>query len=487
MADPTGFLTTPREVATRRSVAERLHDWDEVYPDTPGAVLLPIISKQAGRCMDCGVPFCHQGCPLGNLIPEWNDLLWRDEWQDALERLHATNNFPEFTGRLCPAPCETACVLGINRDPVTIKNIEVALVDKGWADRRITPQQADWHTLKTVAVVGSGPAGLAVAQQLTRAGHTVVVYERADAIGGLLRYGIPNFKMEKKVLDRRLKQMALEGTTFKPSTQIGTDITGEQLLERFDAVVLATGATRPRDLPVPGRELDGIHQAMDYLTQATKALAGPVEGQLSAAGKDVIIIGGGDTSNDCLGTALRQGARSVTQLEIMPHPPAERPESQPWPTYPMIFRISSANEEGGERVYAVNTTEFVGADGHVSGLRLVEVAGPETRFAPVPGSARQIPAQLVLLAMGFLGPETAGVVDQLGVAVDERGNIVRDDSFGTSVPGVFACGDAGRGQSLIVWAIAEGRSCANGVDAFLTGEPSVLPRPVNPADRQLLA
>ena len=484
MADPTGFLTTPREVATRRSVAERLHDWDEVYPDTPGAVLLPIISKQAGRCMDCGVPFCHQGCPLGNLIPEWNDLLWRDEWQDALERLHATNNFPEFTGRLCPAPCETACVLGINRDPVTIKNIEVALVDKGWADRRITPQQADWHTLKTVAVVGSGPA---VAQQLTRAGHTVVVYERADAIGGLLRYGIPNFKMEKKVLDRRLKQMALEGTTFKPSTQIGTDITGEQLLERFDAVVLAIGATRPRDLPVPGRELDGIHQAMDYLTQATKALAGPVEGQLSAAGKDVIIIGGGDTSNDCLGTALRQGARSVTQLEIMPHPPAKRLESQPWQTYPMIFRISSANEEGGERVYAVNTTEFVGADGHVSGLRLVEVAGPETRFAPVPGSARQIPAQLVLLAMGFLGPETAGVVDQLGVAVDERGNIVRDDSFGTSVPGVFACGDAGRGQSLIVWAIAEGRSCANGVDAFLTGEPSVLPRPVNPADRQLLA
>ena len=312
MADPTGFLTTPREVATRRPVAERLQDWNEVYPDTPGAVLLPIISKQAGRCMDCGVPFCHQGCPLGNLIPEWNDLLWRDEWQDALERLHATNNFPEFTGRLCPAPCETACVLGINRDPVTIKNIEVALVDKGWADRRITPQQANWHTLKTVAVVGSGPAGLAVAQQLTRAGHTVVVYERADAIGGLLRYGIPNFKMEKKVLDRRLKQMVLEGTTFRPNTTIGVDLTAEQLLERFDAVVLAIGATRPRDLPVPGRELGGIHQAMDYLTQATRALAGPLDGQISAEGKDVVVIGGGDTIQRPPGHRAAPGARSVT-------------------------------------------------------------------------------------------------------------------------------------------------------------------------------
>lgn len=487
MADPTGFLTTPREVATRRPVAERLQDWNEVYPDTPGAVLLPIISKQAGRCMDCGVPFCHQGCPLGNLIPEWNDLLWRDEWQDALERLHATNNFPEFTGRLCPAPCETACVLGINRDPVTIKNIEVALVDKGWADRRITPQQANWHTLKTVAVVGSGPAGLAVAQQLTRAGHTVVVYERADAIGGLLRYGIPNFKMEKKVLDRRLKQMVLEGTTFRPNTTIGVDLTAEQLLERFDAVVLAIGATRPRDLPVPGRELGGIHQAMDYLTQATRALAGPLDGQISAQGKDAVVIGGGDTSNDCLGTALRQGARSVTQLEILPLPPVERPDSQPWPTYPMTYRVSSANEEGGERVYAVSTSEFVAADGQVAGLRLVEVGGPETRFTPIAGTERVIPAQLVLLAMGFLGPETTGVVEQLGLALDARGNIVRDDSFGTSVPGVFACGDAGRGQSLIVWAIAEGRSCAAGVDAFLTGEPSVLPRPVGPTDRQLLA
>ncbi len=487
MADPTGFITTTREVADRRPVVQRLTDWNEVYPGSPGAALLPIISKQAGRCMDCGIPFCHQGCPLGNLIPEWNDLLWRDEWQDALERLHATNNFPEFTGRLCPAPCETACVVGINRDPVTIKNVEVSIIDKGWADRRVVPQLPAWHTLKTVAVVGSGPSGLAVAQQLTRAGHTVVVYERADAIGGLLRYGIPNFKMEKSVLDRRLKQMVLEGTTFKPSTRIGSDITGEQLLERFDAVVLAIGATRPRELLVPGRELIGVHQAMDYLTQATKALNAPVEGQITAAGKDVIVIGGGDTSNDCLGTALRQGARSVTQLEIMPHPPAARPDSQPWPTYPMTYRVSSANEEGGQRAYAVNTTAFVGTDGVVSGLRLVDVGGPQTGFAPVEGSERELPAQLVLLAMGFLGPEVTGVVEQLGVELDERGGIARDASYQTSVPGVFACGDAGRGQSLIVWAIAEGRSCANGVDAFLTGEPSVLPRPINPADRQLLA
>ncbi|GAA2184425.1 glutamate synthase subunit beta [Brooklawnia cerclae] len=487
MADPTGFMTTPREVAGRRPTDERVGDWDEVYPGTPGLALLPIISKQAGRCMDCGIPFCHNGCPLGNLIPEWNDLLWRDEWQDALDRLHATNNFPEFTGRLCPAPCETACVEGINRDPVTIKNIEVSIIDKGWADRRVTPQLADWHTLKTVAVVGSGPSGLAVAQQLTRAGHTVVVYERADAIGGLMRYGIPNFKMEKSVLDRRLKQMTLEGTTFKPSTNIGIDITGEQLLERFDAVVLAIGSTRPRDLKAPGRELAGIHQAMEYLPQATKALTREVPDQITAEGKDVVVIGGGDTSNDCLGTALRQGARSVTQLEIMPHPPADRPDSQPWPTYPMIYRVASANEEGGERLYSVNTAEFLGENGAVSGLRIVEVGGPQTRFAPIEGTERVIPAQLVLLAMGFLGPEADGVVSQLGVDLDERGNIVRDHNYQTAIPGVFACGDAGRGQSLIVWAIAEGRSCANGVDAFLTGETSALPRPINPSDRQLMA
>lgn len=490
MADPHGFITTPREVAGRRPIDERVQDWNEVYPGTPGRAVLPIISAQAGRCMDCGIPFCHTGCPLGNLIPEWNDLVWRDEWQGALDRLHATNNFPDFTGRLCPAPCETACVVGINRDPVTIKNVEVAIIDKAWDDRRVTPQVPEWHSLKTVAVVGSGPSGLAVAQQLTRAGHTVVVYERADAIGGLLRYGIPNFKMEKSVLDRRLKQMELEGTVFKPNTNVGVDITGEQLVDMFDAVVLAIGSTIPRDLKAPGREFAGIHQAMDYLPQATQALAAGDPGQapISASGKDVVIIGGGDTGADCLGTAIRQGARSVTSLEIMPMPPEDRPESQPWPTYPAIFRVASAHEEGGERLYAVNTVSFTGDEsGQVSGLNLVEVRRGEKGFDPVEGTERHIPAQLVLLAMGFLHPQHEGVVEQLGLELDARGNISRDESYQTSVPGVFCCGDAGRGQSLIVWAIAEGRSCANGVDAFLTDAASTLPRPIGPQVRQLLA
>ena len=487
MADPRGFITTPREVAERRPVAERLGDWQEVYPGGPGRALLPIISSQAGRCMDCGIPFCHTGCPLGNLIPEWNDLVWRDEWVPALERLHATNNFPEFTGRLCPAPCETACVVGISRDPVTIKNVEVAIIDKAWDDRRVGPQVPQWHSLKTIAVVGSGPAGLAVAQQLTRTGHTVVVYERADAIGGLLRYGIPEFKMEKSVLERRLKQMRLEGTVFKPSTAVGTDITGEQLLERFDAVVLAIGSTKGRDLPIPGRELGGIHQAMEFLPQANRAALGQdVADQITAEGKHVVIIGGGDTGADCLGTSLRQGAASVTQLEIMPMPPQTRPEHQPWPTYPMTFKISSAHEEGGDRVYAVSTSEFVGDEGQVKALKISEVTFDQGRFVPVEGSEREIPADLVLLAMGFTGPETDTVVDQLGVEVDARGNLVRDESYATNVPGVFACGDAGRGQSLIVWAIAEGRSAARGVDEFLMGT-SALPRPIGPQERQLLA
>ncbi|MCC6496980.1 MAG: glutamate synthase subunit beta, partial [Propionibacteriaceae bacterium] len=376
MADPRGFMTTPREVAERRPIAERVHDWNEVYPGTPGKAVLPIISKQAGRCMDCGIPFCHQGCPLGNLIPEWNDMIWRDDWRGALDRLHATNNFPEFTGRLCPAPCETSCVVGINRDPVTIKNIEVAIIDRGWDDRRVTAETPAWHTGKTVAVVGSGPAGLAAAQQLTRAGHTVVVYERADAIGGLMRYGIPEFKMEKKVLDRRLKQMRLEGTVFKAGVNIGVDITGEQLLERFDAVVLAIGSTVARDLPIPGRELAGIHQAMEFLPQANRvALGQEVPEQIVATGKDVVIIGGGDTGADCLGTSIRQGARSITQLEILPTPPETRPSNQPWPTYPMTYRVSSAHEEGGERLYSVSTTEFNGDEsGRVTGLNLTEVS-----------------------------------------------------------------------------------------------------------------
>jgi len=485
VADPRGFMTTPRAVAARRPVEERVADWEEVYPETPGRAVLPIIQTQAGRCMDCGIPFCHSGCPLGNLIPEWNDLIWRDDWRGALERLHATNNFPEFTGRLCPAPCETACVVGISRDPVTIKNVEVAIIDKAWDDRRVVPEQASWHTLKTVAVVGSGPAGLAAAQQLTRAGHTVVVYERADEIGGLLRYGIPEFKMEKDVIDRRLKQMRLEGTVFKTSVTIGTDITFSELRERFDAIVLAIGSTVARDLTVPGREFKGIHQAMEYLPQANRVARGKqVADQILAAGKDVVIIGGGDTGADCLGTAIRQHAKSVTQLEIMPTPSQQRPTGQPWPTYPMTYRVSSAHEEGGERMYAVNTNEFVGDEsGTVSGLRVSEVEMVEGRFTPVEGTEREIPAQLVLLAMGFTGPERTAI-DELGLETDARGNIARNAAYETNVPGVFVCGDAGRGQSLIVWAIAEGRSAANGVDALLSGT-SKLPRPIPPTARPL--
>jgi glutamate synthase (NADPH/NADH) small chain len=487
MADPKGFLTTPREVADRRPVEERKQDWKEVYPGGPGKALLPIISKQAGRCMDCGIPFCHSGCPLGNLIPEWNDLVWRDDWTGAIERLHATNNFPEFTGRLCPAPCEPACVLGINQEPVTIKNVEVAIIDKAWESGDVRPQPPEWLTGKTIAVVGSGPAGLAVAQQLTRAGHTVAVYERASAPGGLLRFGIPEFKMEKVQVERRIQQMKEEGTVFRSGVNVGVDVTGTQLKQRYDAVVIATGATAARDLPVPGREFGGIHQAMEYLPQANKvALGETVEDQIVATGKDVVIIGGGDTGADCLGTAHRQGARSVTQLEIMPRPSEERPAGQPWPTYPMIYRVASAHEEGGDRVYAVSTNNFVSdADGNVSGLDLVEVELVEGRFTPVAGSERTIPAQLVLLAMGFLGPEREGFLEQLGVDLDERGNVKRDKSYQTSVEGVFACGDAGRGQSLIVWAIAEGRSCAAGVDTHLTGS-STLPTPILPTARPLV-
>ncbi|TCN43230.1 glutamate synthase (NADPH/NADH) small chain [Kribbella orskensis] len=487
MADPKGFLTTPREVAERRPVEERKQDWKEVYPGGAGKALLPIITKQAGRCMDCGIPFCHSGCPLGNLIPEWNDLVWRDDWTGAIERLHATNNFPEFTGRLCPAPCEPACVLGINQEPVTIKNVEVAIIDKAWESGDVRPQPPEWLTGKTIAVVGSGPAGLAVAQQLTRAGHTVAVYERASAPGGLLRFGIPEFKMEKSQVERRIQQMKEEGTVFRSGVNVGVDVTGTQLKQRYDAVVIATGATAARDLPVPGREFGGIHQAMEYLPQSNKvALGETVENQIVATGKDVVIIGGGDTGADCLGTAHRQGARSVTQLEIMPRPSDERPAGQPWPTYPMIYRVASAHEEGGERVYAVSTNNFVADDdGNVSGLDLVEVELVDGRFTPVEGSERTIPAQLVLLAMGFLGPEREGFLEQLGVDLDERGNVKRDKSYQTSVEGVFACGDAGRGQSLIVWAIAEGRSCAAGVDTHLTGS-STLPTPIPPTARPLV-
>jgi glutamate synthase (NADPH/NADH) small chain len=436
--------------------------------------------------MDCGIPFCHQGCPLGNLIPEWNDLMWRGDKAEAIDRLHATNNFPEFTGRLCPAPCETACVVGISGDPVTIKQVELRTIEDAWGSGAVVPLPPDRLTGKTVAVIGSGPAGLAVAQQLTRAGHTVAVFERADKVGGLLRYGIPEFKMEKKILDRRLAQMTAEGTRFRTSVEAGVDITGQQLRSRYDAVVLAVGATAARDLTIPGREAKGIYQAMEYLPWGNLQGLGELEGEppINVAGKHVVIIGGGDTGADCLGTAMRQGAASITQLEIMPRPTGERPSSQPWPTYPMIFRTSSAHEEGGERLFAVNTSEFISENGVLSGLRISDVELVNGKFVDVPNTEKVIPADFVLLAMGFVGPEKSELIPQLEVELDERGNIKRTNDYSTNVPGVFVCGDAGRGQSLIVWAIAEGRAAAAGVDEYLTGR-KLLPSPIPPHERPL--
>ncbi|WP_031521137.1 glutamate synthase subunit beta [Streptomyces sp. NRRL F-5123] len=485
MADPKGFLTTGREGAPTRPVEERKQDWNEVY--VPGG-LLPIITKQAGRCMDCGIPFCHNGCPLGNLIPEWNDYAYREDWKAASERLHATNNFPEFTGRLCPAPCESACVLGINQPAVTIKNVEVTIIDKAWDAGDVTPQPPERLSGKTVAVIGSGPAGLAAAQQLTRAGHTVAVYERADRIGGLLRYGIPEFKMEKRHINRRIEQMRAEGTKFRTGVQIGTDLDAAKLAKRYDAVVIAAGATVSRDLPAEGRELAGVHYAMEYLPLANKVQEGDfVTSPITAEGKHVVVIGGGDTGADCVGTAHRQGALSVTQLEIMPRPSDDRPAGQPWPTMPAVYKVTSAHEEGGERVYSVNTVKFTGdADGNVRELHLVEVVFQDGRFVPQEGTERVIPADLVTLAMGFTGTDQSnGLVDQLGLQLDARGNIARDANYATNVDGVFVAGDAGRGQSLIVWAIAEGRSAAKSVDAYLTGLPSALPSPIRPTDRPL--
>ena len=483
MADPKGFLTTPRQTPTRRPVDVRIKDWKEVYEEQPIADL----QKQAGRCMDCGIPFCHQGCPLGNLIPEWNDLMWRGDKGEAIDRLHATNNFPEFTGRLCPAPCETACVVAINADAVTIKQVELRTIEEAFSDGTVLPLAPDRLTGKTVAVIGSGPAGLAAAQQLTRAGHTVAVYERGAKIGGLLRYGIPEFKMEKSILDRRLAQMEGEGTRFRPGVDVGVEITGQQLRSKYDAVVLAIGATQWRDLPIKGRDNKGIYQAMEYLPWGNAQALGEVTNPaINVTGKHVVILGGGDTGADCLGTAIRQGAASVTQLEIMPRPTEERPTTQPWPTYPMIYRVSSAHEERDNRLFAVSTEEFIGdGNGNVKALRLVETKFENGKFAPVPGTEKEISADFVFLAMGFTGPEKSELLTQLEVDFDERGNIKRDLNYQTKTPGVYVCGDAGRGQSLIVWAIAEGRSAAASVDSFLTGRTQ-LPSPIEPTARPMM-
>ncbi|WP_430295110.1 glutamate synthase subunit beta [Sinomonas sp. B1-1] len=482
MADPRGFLKVrQRETQPRRPVPVRIMDWKEVYEAQEKGVL----KRQAGRCMDCGVPFCHHGCPLGNLIPEWNDLTWRGKGADASERLHATNNFPEFTGRLCPAPCESSCVLGINQPAVTIKQIEVSIAEEAFGEGWVEPLPPARLTGKTVAVVGSGPAGLAAAQQLTRVGHTVAVYERDDKIGGLLRYGIPDFKMEKEVLDRRLAQMKAEGTRFRTGVAVGQDVSWDQLRRRYDAVVVATGATVPRDLAIPGRELDGVHFAMDYLVQANRVCAGEtVPDQIDARGKHVVILGGGDTGADCIGTAHRQQAASVTTLAIGKQPPSERPAHQPWPMFPNLFEVASAHEEGGERTYLASTVEFVGENGRLTGLKVAETEYVDGKRLPKAGTERVIPADLVFLALGFTGAEPAGLTEQVSAPFDARGNVARDASYMTEVPGIFVAGDAGRGQSLIVWAIAEGRAAAAAVDRHLMGTTS-LPAPVAPTDRAI--
>lgn len=473
MADPRGFLKTRnRELPADRPVAQRVTDWQEVHPCKPeGTLALRVISQQASRCMDCGVPFCHFSCPLGNLVPEWNDLVRTGQWEDAAQRMHATNNFPEVTGRLCPALCESACVLSINDPAVTIRNIEVAIAEEAFARGLVTPEQVERHTGQRVAVVGSGPAGLAVAQQLTRAGHQVTVFERSDAPGGLLRYGIPEFKMSSSVVDRRIEQMRAEGTAFRCGVEVGRDISAAEVREQYEAVVLAVGSTVPRDLPVPGRELAGVIQAMDFLVPATRrALGLATDSHVDARDLDVIVIGGGDTGSDCVGTAVRQGARSITQLEIMPQPSVTRADSQPWPTHPMLYKVSSSHEEGGERLYQVGTKRFIGDDaGAVTHIELQQVELVDGRIVPVEGSSWVLPAQLVVLAMGFVGAEPEYIAHQWELPFDDRGRISRASDYATQVPGVFVAGDAGRGQSLIVWAIAEGRAAAAAVDEYLMG------------------
>ena len=481
MGKPTGFIEIQRKKHPTRPIEERIHDWREVYLPSPTGDLM----EQGARCMDCGIPFCHQGCPLGNLIPDWNDLVYKDKWQGAIDRLHATNNFPEFTGRLCPAPCEGSCVLGINNDPVTIKDIEVSIIDRAYAEGWVTPQPPTTRTWKKVAVIGSGPAGLAAADQLNRAGHLVTVFEKSDRIGGLLRYGIPEFKMEKRILDRRLALMETEGVVFRPSVNVGVDVSMSRLRSDFDAILLAGGAGQPRDLNVPGRELQGIHFAMEYLTLQNRRCEGDEISDdrfISAKGRDVVIIGGGDTGADCLGTAHRQGARSGFQLELLPQPPETRADNNPWPTWPQIFRVSPAHEEGGERLYSVSTQRFVGdRKGRVRALQAskVEMVRRDGRmeFVPVPESDFEIKTDLVLLAMGFVGAERGPLLGDLGVSVTARGNVGRDAKWMTNVPGVFTAGDMQRGQSLIVWAIAEGRSAARAIDEYLMGE-SQLPAPL---------
>lgn len=482
MADPRGFLkTTERKTADRRPVPVRIMDWKEVYERRNSEV----VQNQAGRCMDCGVPFCHHGCPLGNLIPEWNDAVWRKDGKNAIERLHATNNFPEFTGRLCPAPCESSCVLAINQPAVTIKEIEVSIIDDAFDNGWVQVHAPERLTGKTVAVVGSGPAGLAAAQQLARAGHTVAVFEKDDRVGGLLRYGIPDFKMEKQHIDRRIAQLEAEGVRFRVGVQIGKDISWVDLRRRYDAVLIATGASMPRDLKAPGRELEGVHFAMEYLTQANRAVAGQtVLDQVSAEGKRVVILGGGDTGADCLGTATRQGAISVTTLAIGQRPPEQRTEDQPWPTFPNLYEISSAHEEFGERRYLSSTVEFVGDSGRVSGIKIADTSFIDRKRVPTPGTERVIEADLVLLALGFSGPEVEPAVSEIEIAIDSQSNFARMDNFGTELEGVFVAGDAGRGQSLIVWAIAEGRAAAASIDMFLEGTTE-LPSPVKASDQPI--